>query len=63
VADLALDKAMLEEVSRGKLLSPKRRRQAMTNLQSAFRVSERRACAVVGQPRCTPALYTERKGG
>ena len=26
VADLALDKAMLEEVSRGKLLSPKRRR-------------------------------------
>ena len=42
VADLALDKAMLEEVSR-KLLSPKRRCQAVTKLQSKFQVSERRA--------------------
>ena len=53
VADLARDKAMLEEVSRGKLLSPKRRRQGVTKLQSAFRVSERRACRVAQQPRCT----------
>ena len=60
VADLALNKAMLEEVSRGKLLSLKRRRQAVVKLQSAFRVSECRACRVVP---LYPALYTERKGG
>ena len=53
VADLALDKAMLKEGIPGKLLSPKRRRQAVVKLQSAFRVSERRACRVVQQPRCT----------
>ena len=53
MADLALDKAMLEEVARGKLLSPKRRCQAVIKLQSVFQVSERRACAVVGQSRAT----------
>ena len=35
----------------GKLLSPKRRRQAVTQLQSKFQVSERRACRAVQQPR------------
>jgi putative transposase len=35
----------------GKLLSPSRRRKAVKHLQKNFRVSERRACRVVDQPR------------
>jgi hypothetical protein len=37
----------------GKLLSPERRRRAVTVLCERFRVSERRACQLVGQNRTT----------
>jgi putative transposase len=38
------------------LLTPERRRRAVARLQDAFGVSERRACAVVGQHRSTQRL-------
>jgi hypothetical protein len=37
----------------GKLLSPTRRRDAVAMLMERFRVSQRIACRVVGQPRAT----------
>ena len=40
-------------VSRGKLLSPERRRRAVCLLQDRFRVSQRRACRLAGQNRNT----------
>ncbi|MCP4545388.1 MAG: IS3 family transposase [bacterium] len=53
VADLSLDKAMLQEVAPGKLLSPHRKREAVLMMQDLFVVSERRACRVLRQPRAT----------
>jgi putative transposase len=38
---------------RGKLLSPERRRRAVTVLQERYRASERLVCRVVGQHRST----------
>ena len=37
----------------GKLLSPERRRRAVTVLQERYRASERQVCRVVGQHRST----------
>lgn len=37
----------------GKILSPDRRRRAVEHVRRVVRVSERRACRVVGQPRST----------
>ncbi|WP_412778669.1 IS3 family transposase [Rhodococcus qingshengii] len=51
VADQALDLDMLKELKPGKLVSPDRRRRAVEVLRERFGVSERRACAVVGQSR------------
>src|SRR3712207_7784158 len=44
----------------GKLLSPARRRRAVKHLQQKFRVSERRACRVVGQPRSSQRHVSEK---
>jgi putative transposase len=44
------------ENARLKLLSPNRKRAAVTMLQDRFGVSERRACRVVGQHRSTQRL-------
>ncbi|WP_089268419.1 IS3 family transposase [Jannaschia aquimarina] len=53
VSDLTLDKMILEEVGRGKFLSPARRRAAIDHVQGVLGVSERRACRVVRQHRST----------
>ncbi|MDP7485271.1 MAG: IS3 family transposase [Dehalococcoidia bacterium] len=54
VADLALDKQILKEAGRGKLLSPSRRRKCVERVQRVLPgVSERRACRVINQPRPT----------
>ncbi|MCO5143611.1 MAG: IS3 family transposase [Oligoflexia bacterium] len=53
VAELALDKEMLKEVAKGKLLSPERKRNAVIKLQKTFNVSENRACKLVEQARST----------
>jgi putative transposase len=47
VADLSLDKAMLQEVSGKKALTPGRRRELVRHVQDRFGVSERRGCAAL----------------
>jgi putative transposase len=47
VADLSLDKHMLQEVLSKKVLRPAGRRALVRYPEDSFRVSERRACAVV----------------
>ncbi|MDD3021922.1 MAG: IS3 family transposase [Alphaproteobacteria bacterium] len=51
VADLTLDNLILKEVSTGKLTSPERRREAVIYAQQKLGVTERRACAALGQSR------------
>ncbi|MCK0139303.1 IS3 family transposase [Aliiroseovarius sp. F47248L] len=53
VSDLTLDKLILSEAAPGKLLSPSRRRACIDHVRSQFKVSERRACSVLGQHRST----------
>ncbi|MCZ4534819.1 IS3 family transposase [Gordonia terrae] len=57
VANQALDIDMLKEIFVGKLLTPNRKRSAVTMLRERFGVSERRACAVVGIHRSTMRLH------
>ncbi|WP_394133512.1 IS3 family transposase [Marinobacter nauticus] len=47
VADLSLDKAMLQDVVGKKALRPPRKRQLVADLQARYGVSERQACAVL----------------
>ncbi|NDH63757.1 MAG: IS3 family transposase [Alphaproteobacteria bacterium] len=53
VSELTLDKQILKEAPRGKILSPSRKRACVAHVRSRLPVSERRTCAVVGQPRAT----------
>ncbi|WZP00260.1 IS3 family transposase [Isosphaeraceae bacterium EP7] len=53
VADLSLDKKMLQDVLAKKILSPPQRRAVVADLTVRFGVSVRRACQVVGYPRST----------
>ncbi|MEC8040011.1 MAG: IS3 family transposase [Pseudomonadota bacterium] len=53
VSDLTLDKLILKEAAKGKLLSPARRRACIDHVRSQFKVSQRRACRVLGQHRST----------
>ncbi|MEI7805861.1 MAG: IS3 family transposase [Hyphomicrobiales bacterium] len=53
VSDLTLDKLILQEAAPGKLLSPARRRACIEYVRDHLHVSERRACAALGQHRST----------
>ncbi|WP_405053715.1 IS3 family transposase [Sphingobium sp. SJ10-10] len=53
VADLALDKAILQEASKLTFLSPSRRREAIEQVRRVLPVSERRTCRVLVQHRST----------
>ncbi|MBB2192034.1 IS3 family transposase [Gluconacetobacter azotocaptans] len=53
VSDLTLDKLILQEAAKGKLLSPARRRRCIDHVRSVMAVSERRVCRVLGQHRST----------
>ncbi|MFY0624354.1 MAG: IS3 family transposase, partial [Pelagimonas sp.] len=53
VTDLTLDKLILAEAAKGKLLSPARRRACIDRVRAELRVSERRACRVLRQHRST----------
>ncbi|MEM6504013.1 MAG: IS3 family transposase [Planctomycetota bacterium] len=53
VAELSLDKQMLQEVAGGKLLSPRRKREAVAVIRDRFGASERRACRLLRQSRAT----------
>lgn len=47
VADLSLDKAMLQDVLSKKALRPARKRQLVDMIKTDWKVSIRRACAVL----------------
>ncbi|MEM1152033.1 MAG: IS3 family transposase [Pseudomonadota bacterium] len=53
VSDLTLDNQILQEVVRGKFLSPSRKRDAVDHVVETLGATERRACRVVGQHRST----------
>ncbi|WP_156916806.1 IS3 family transposase [Leisingera aquimarina] len=53
VSDLTLDKLILSEAAKGKLLSPSRRRACIDHVRSQIKISERRVCRVLGQHRST----------
>lgn len=53
VADLELDKRILTEVSKTFLMSAAQRRACVDRVKFELGVSERRACAVLGQHRST----------
>ncbi|MBL8707405.1 MAG: IS3 family transposase [Rhodospirillales bacterium] len=53
VSDLTLDKLILFRGRKGKLLSPARRRACIAHVRTVLKVSERRACAALGQHRST----------
>ncbi|MGH8525368.1 MAG: IS3 family transposase [Gammaproteobacteria bacterium] len=53
ISDLTLDKLILQEAAPGKLLSPARRRACIEQVRKVMHVSERRACAALGQHRST----------
>ncbi|MDT8315431.1 IS3 family transposase [Roseomonas mucosa] len=53
VSDLTLEKVILKEAASGKLVSPARRRACVEHVVRELGVSERRACAVLGQHRST----------
>ena len=48
VADLTLDKAMLQDVLRKKMVRPAVRREIVFHLQKAYDIGERRACKATG---------------
>ncbi|MBO9403447.1 IS3 family transposase [Shimia sp. R9_3] len=62
VADLTLDKTMLQDALGEKVVKPVRRREVVRHYQHVFEVSERRACSAMGfgrashryQSRCDP---------
>ncbi|WP_455989503.1 IS3-like element ISMex5 family transposase [Methylorubrum extorquens] len=53
IADLTLDKLILQEAAPGKLTSPARRRACIAHVMNVLDVSERRACRALGQHRST----------
>jgi putative transposase len=53
VSDLTLDKLILTEAAKGNFLSPARRRACIERIRQQLHVSERRACAALGQHRST----------
>ncbi|MFC5483393.1 IS3 family transposase [Microvirga aerilata] len=53
VSDLTLDKMILKEAAKGKLLSPARRRACVDHVGAELDLSERRVCRVPGQHRST----------
>src|SRR4051812_4711641 len=62
VADQLLENQALKGDREGKLVSPSRRREAVTMLVERLRVSERRACQITGQHRSTQR-HARRRGG
>ncbi|HJN87965.1 MAG TPA: IS3 family transposase [Dehalococcoidia bacterium] len=53
ISDLTLDKLILSEAAKGKLLSPARRRACIDRVLGKLAVSERRICRALGQHRST----------
>ena len=63
VADLSLDRHILSEAVKKKVVSPVLRRDAVRWARTAYRVSERRACRVLGVARSTVRYRSVRRSG
>ena len=61
VADLTLDKQMLQEGSVKRVLKPARKREAVTCLAEGHGVSHRRACGLIDLGRSTLYYVSQRK--
>jgi putative transposase len=53
IAEQSQDVTMLQDLTQGEILSAARRREAVEYLVHRYRISERRACRLVGQHRST----------
>ncbi|HBW2290169.1 TPA: IS3 family transposase [Klebsiella pneumoniae] len=62
VADLSLDKVMLQEVIKKKVLRPAQKRQAVHFLREAYRISVRRGCGLLMQSRTVYHWQSRREG-
>ncbi len=62
VADLTLDKHMLQEVIQKKTIKPADRRALVAFLMAAFRISERHGCRLLRCPRSTQRYRARRQG-
>nr|WP_114385284.1 IS3 family transposase [Methylorubrum zatmanii] len=62
IADLTLDKLILQEAAPGKLLSPARRRACVEHIMLTMNVSERRTCRALGQHRSTQRKVPRGRG-
>ena len=63
VADLTVDKLLLKDVAEGQILSPARRRIAVSHVRSNRGDSERRVCRALGMSRSVGPIHaaTERR--
>ncbi|MCW8136012.1 MAG: IS3 family transposase [Planctomycetota bacterium] len=61
VADLTLEKQILKEGARGKLLTPARRRSAVKHVQRTLGTSERFSCSTVHQARSTQRYEPQKR--
>ncbi|WP_091890196.1 IS3 family transposase [Methylobacterium sp. yr596] len=62
IADLTLDKLILQQAAPGKLPSPARRRACVEHIVQTMKVSERRACRALGQHRSTQRKVPRGRG-
>lgn len=58
LAEQSQDVSMLQDLTQGEILSAARRREAVDYLVERYRISERRACRLVGQHRSTQRYGT-----
>jgi putative transposase len=58
ITEQSLDVSMLQDLTQGEILSAARRREAVDYLVHRYRISERRACRLVGQHRSTQRYGT-----
>ena len=58
IAEQSQDVSMLQDLTQGEILSAARRREAVDYLVDRYRISERRACRLVGQHRSTQRYGT-----
>ena len=63
VADLTLDKKMLQDVLSKKDLKPAPKRRLIRYLIGTYQVSERRACKVGGRRNSTRHIHAHRQSG
>ena len=61
VADLSLDKHILQDVLAKKTLTPRRRRELVAHVQASHGVSERRGCLALGVDRSSVRYVSHRQ--